>query len=105
MSLISVADISLTDTSVKLQNLAGQIYSVVVTQKVGVLCKNCGTGIEIDDEYLPGIRGAEMAASFYQRFSKPASMVRPWQKLLTCGNPNCRATHTYRTEDLRLYVG
>ncbi len=88
------------------------MYSVVVAQKPGVLCKSCGKGIEIDDEYIPGIRGAELAASlyghFYKHFSKPVegkivdSAIRPWQKALTCGNPDCGETHTYRTDDLRL---
>jgi hypothetical protein len=82
---------------------------VVVAQKPGVLCKSCGKGIEIDDDYLPGIRGAEMAASFYKRIPKPVggqivdSAIRPWQKILTCHNPDCRETHTYGTDDLCLY--
>jgi predicted RNA-binding Zn-ribbon protein involved in translation (DUF1610 family) len=86
------------------------MYSVVVAQKPGVLCKSCGKGIEIDDEYIPGIRGAELAASLYT-VSKPVevkivdSVIRPWQKTLTCTNPNCGKTHTYRTDDLRLYDG
>jgi hypothetical protein len=80
------------------------MYSVVVALKPGVLCKSCGEGIEIDDDYLPGIRGAEMAASLYKHFSTPInSAIRPWQKTLTCGNPDCRKTHTYGTDDLRLY--
>jgi len=54
-----------------------------------------------------------MAASlykpFYKHFSKPVegkivdSVIRPWQKTLTCENRHCGKTHTYRTEDLRLY--
>lgn len=85
------------------------MYSVVMAQKVGVLCKSCGKGIEIDDEYVPGIRDAEMAASLYRPLFKAAegktadSAIRPWQKTLTCENPDCRKTHTYRTDDLRLY--
>ena len=84
------------------------LYSVIVAQKPGVLCKSCGKGIEIDDEYIPGIRGAELAASLY-RASRPVerkivdSVIRPWQKTLTCANPDCGKTHTYRTDDLRLY--
>lgn len=48
-------------------------------------------------------------ASLYKRFSTPVegkiadSAIRPWQKTLTCENPDCRATHTYGTGDLRLY--
>jgi hypothetical protein len=86
-----------------------QMYSVEVAQKLGVLCKSCGKGIEIDDEYLPGIRGAEMAASLYRHFSKPGegkivdTAIRPWQRTLTCEDPDCRETHTYGTDDLRLY--
>jgi hypothetical protein len=80
-----------------------RMYSVVVARKVGVLCKSCGKGIEIDDDYLPGIRGAEIAASLYKLSAKPVSSIRPWQKTLTCENPNCRETHAYGTGDLRLY--
>jgi hypothetical protein len=84
------------------------MYSVVVALKPGVLCKSCGKGIEIDDEYIPGIRGAEMAASLYT-VSRPVkgkivdSVIMPWQKTLTCANPDCRKTHTYGVDDLRLY--
>ena len=83
------------------------MYSVVVAQKPGVLCKSCGKGIEIDDEYIPGIRGAELAASLY-KVSKPVegktvdSAIRPWQRTLTCANLDCGKTHTYKTDDLRL---
>jgi len=90
------------------------IYSVVVAQKPGVLCKSCGKGIEIDDEYIPGIRGAQMAASlcshFYKHFLKSArqrvvdSANKPWQKTMTCAHPGCGKSHMYRTEDLRLYL-
>ncbi len=31
------------------------------------------------------------------------SSTRPWTKTLTCENPVCRETHTYRTADLCLY--
>jgi len=81
------------------------MYSVVVAQKPGVICKSCGKGIEIDDEYIPGIQGAEMAASFYRPFGgKTVDFVnRAWQKTLICGNPDCGKTHTYRSDDLRLY--
>jgi hypothetical protein len=86
------------------------MYSVAVAQKLGVLCKSCRTGIEIDDEYLPGIRGAEMAASFY-KVSRPVegkivdSVIGSWQQTLTCANPDCGKSHTYRADDLRLYDG
>jgi hypothetical protein len=88
-----------------------ELYSVVVAQKPGVLCKSCGRGIEVDDDYLPGIQGAEMAASLYGHFSTLAeekivdSAIRPWQKALTCENPDCRKTYTYGTDDLCLYDG
>jgi len=68
--------------------------------KPGVRCKSCGESIAIDDEYLPGIRAADMAAQ-YSKGSKFVATQR-WQKTLTCNNPNCRATHTYRVDDLRL---
>jgi hypothetical protein len=89
------------------------MYSVVVAQKLGVLCRSCGSAIEIDDEYIQAIRVAEVAASLYghssKHFPKPAereiagSANRAWQKTLTCGHPNCGKTHTYKTDDLRLY--
>ena len=89
------------------------MYSVIVAQKPGVLCKSCGKGIEVDDDYIPGIRGAEMAASFYKpfykHFPKPVegkivdSVIRPWETTLTCASPDCGKTHIYRTDDLRLY--
>jgi len=85
------------------------MYSIGVAIKPGVLCKVCGKGIEIDDDYLPGIRGAEMAASLYARFPESAqgrvvdSAIRPWQKTLTCENPDCGRTFTYTAEDLRMY--
>ena len=88
------------------------MYSVVVAQKLGVLCKSCGKGIEIDDEYLPGIRCAQMASLYgpsYKHFLKPTkpgaldSTNKPWQKSLTCANPGCGKTRTYETDDLRLY--
>ena len=50
-----------------------------------------------------------MAASFYKRIPKPVggqivdSAIRPWQKILTCDNPDCRKTYTYGTDDLCLY--
>ena len=54
-----------------------------------------------------------MAASlyrhFYKHFLKSArqgvidSDKKPWQKTLTCATPGCGKTHTYTTEDLRLY--
>ena len=89
-----------------------QMYSVVVAQKLGVLCRSCGRGIEIDDEYIPGVRVAEIEASLYGPFCKRFKSVereivgpvdRPWQKTLTCENPDCGKIHTYRTDDLRLY--
>ena len=84
------------------------MYSMAVAQKPGVLCRSCGRGIEIDDEYIPGIRVAEMAASLYGQPKSVereivSSLNRPWQRTLTCGNPGCGKTHTYRAEDLRLY--
>jgi len=38
------------------------MYSVAVAQKLGVLCKSCRTGIEIDDEYFPGTRAQKAVA-------------------------------------------
>jgi hypothetical protein len=79
------------------------MYSVAMAQKLGVFCRSCGKGIEIDDDYLPGIRGAELAARLYKHLYKPVSAIRPWQKTLTCENPDCREAHTYGADELRLY--
>ena len=85
------------------------MYSVAMPQKLGVFYRSCGKGIEIDDDYLPGIRGAELAARLYKHLYKPVearvldSAIGPWQKTLTCENPDCRETHTYGVDDLRLY--
>jgi hypothetical protein len=91
-----------------LLKLAHQKYSLVVAPKLGVRCKTCGKGIEIDDDYLPGIHGAELAARLYKHFDKPdegriVGTVSPWPKTLRCENPDCRETHTYGAGDLRLY--
>jgi len=80
-----------------------------MARKVGVFCRGCGKGIEIDDDCVPGIRGVETAASFYRPFFKAGqgktvdSAIRPWHKTLTCENPDCVETHTYGTDDLRLF--
>jgi hypothetical protein len=85
-----------------------RIYIVAVAQKPGVLCKSCGKGIAIDDEYIPGIRAAEIATSLYSDFYKhfPQSVKdgvadsanKPWQKTLTCGiRAAGRPTHTKLT--------
>jgi len=42
------------------------IYSVVMAGKLGVHCKSCGKEIEIDDDYVRGIRGYR------------------WQQICTC---------------------
>jgi len=85
------------------------MYSRVVALKVGVFCKTCGKGIEIDDEYVPGIQGASIYRHFYKYFPKSAKQAvvdsadRPWQKTLTCGTPGCGKTETYEADDVRLY--
>jgi hypothetical protein len=81
------------------------MYSVVVAHKVGVICKSCGQRIEVEDQYIPGVRATE-AAVFYmpvgKKFADVVDVV--WQTALTCGNPDCWKTHEYRGEDLLLYV-
>lgn len=48
-------------------------------------------------------------ASLYTHLSKRVeerivdSAVRSWKKTLTCEHPDCRETHMYGTDDLRLY--
>ncbi len=78
------------------------MYIVVMARKVGVICKGCARGIEIDDEYVPGIRGAEVAARLYSPFALKSPALA-WEETLTCGNPDCGETHEYSSEDLRLY--
>lgn len=83
------------------------MYSVAMARKLGVRCKSCGREIEIDDDYIPGIRGVQIAANLYMHLSTKAevaaSRIRPWQKTMTCENPGCRETRTYGTDDLCLY--
>jgi hypothetical protein len=77
---------------------------LVVAHKVGVICNSCGERIEVEDEYIPGVRASEMAV-----FYKPVRAVFAdavnvaWQKTLTCGNPDCGQTHAYGRDDLLLY--
>jgi hypothetical protein len=77
-----------------------------------VICQGCSEVIEVDDEYVPGIHGAVMAARLYSQFKQKSGMRldttpihrnRPWEKTLTCGNPDCGAAHEYKSEDLLLY--
>jgi len=80
---------------------------VVVAYKVGVICRSCGQKIEIEDEYIQGVRAIEMAAGFYKQVAeKFADFVNvAWQQVLTCGNPDCGKTDEYRGDDLLLYDG
>lgn len=81
------------------------MYIVVVVYRVGVICRRCGSKIEIEDEYVAGVRAAEMAA-LYQPAGRKSDVVNTaWQKTLTCGNSWCRKTFRYRREDLLLYDG
>jgi hypothetical protein len=83
------------------------MYRVVVAYKVGVICRSCGRRIEIEDEYIPGIRAREMAAAFYkpvaEKFADYANTA--WQQILTCGNPDCGKTDEYSGDDLLIYDG
>jgi hypothetical protein len=76
-----------------------------VARKAGVICKSCGEGIEVEDEYIPGIRGAEVAASLYRSIGgRNVDFVnRAWHTTLICRNPDCRQTHEYAGSDLLLY--
>jgi hypothetical protein len=58
--------------------------------------------MEIDDEYIPGIRGAKMAARLYSA-TTVIDRSAAWERTLTCGNPDCGETHEYRSDDLLLY--
>ena len=68
-----------------------------------MICKACGVGIEVEDEYIPGIRGAEMALYQPVRGGIAEFRNRRWQKTLTCGNAGCGKTFEYRSDDLLLY--
>gem|GEM_PF-1645181 len=52
-----------------------------MAQKIGVSCKHCGKRIQVEDKYVSGIRGAELAASLYQpgRLRTFDFMNRAWQ--------------------------
>jgi hypothetical protein len=79
--------------------------TTVVAKKIGVRCENCGERIQIEDEYIPGIRGAEISARLYQPVAvRTLDLVNTaWQKRLTCENPACQQTYTYTGSDLLLY--
>jgi hypothetical protein len=50
-----------------------------------------------------------MAASLYKPLSRVGEgktadfAITPWQKTLTCEDPDCRETYLYGTDDLRLF--
>jgi hypothetical protein len=81
------------------------VYPVVVGLRVGVICKDCGRKIEVEDLYLRGVRAAEMAAALYKPTvgNSPDLVNAAWQGTLTCGNPDCEKTHQYSGGDLLLY--
>ena len=76
-----------------------------MAHKIGVICKNCGERIQIEDEYIPGIRGTDIAASLYQMAGERTLdfVNRTWQETLICQNPDCRQTQDYTGSDLLLY--
>lgn len=73
--------------------------------RVGVTCKGCGEKVEVEDEYIPGIRAKDLAATLYQPISgRIVDFVnREWRKTLICENRDCRQTHEYMCSDLRVY--
>jgi len=78
-----------------------------VAFRVGVICQSCRRNIEVEDEYIPGLRTVEMAAALYQPIGthSPDSVNVAWRGTMTCGNPDCGKTHGYRDDDLLLYDG
>jgi hypothetical protein len=82
-----------------------QMYIVMVACRVGVICKSCGRPIEIDDQYIRGVRAVEMVPGFYGRTAQgladPVNLA--WSQVLSCGNSGCGRTHEYQDGDLRLY--
>jgi hypothetical protein len=85
----------------------GLRYSVVVAFRVGVICRSCRRRIEIEDEYIRGVRAVEMAEALYKPMGKsfPDLANVAWQRTITCGHPDCRRTHGYTGDDLQLYGG
>ena len=78
---------------------------MVVAYRVGVICRDCRGRIEVEDEYIRGVRAIEMAAALYKPIAKnsPDFVNAAWQGTLTCGNPDCGKTHQYRGDDLLVY--
>ena len=81
------------------------MYSLMVAYRVGVICRSCRREIEVEDEYVRGVRAVEMAAALYKPIGKglPDFVSAAWQQTLTCGNPDCGKTNEYRGDDLLLY--
>jgi hypothetical protein len=83
------------------------MYSLMVAYRIGVVCRSCRREIEIEDEYVRGVRAVEMAAALYKPSGKglPDFVNAAWQKTVTCGNPDCGKTNEYSGDDLLLYDG
>src|SRR5580693_3179455 len=81
------------------------MYSVFVTYRIGVICRNCGARIDVEGEYIQGLPARQMAAALYQPIGRsfPDLVNVGWQETLACGNPDCRKTHRYDGDDLLLY--
>lgn len=75
--------------------------------KVGVICKNCGQRVEMEEEYVQGVAATEMAAALYGPIAKSPKYSGnvAWQRTLTCGYPDCGKTHESKRDDLVLYEG
>ncbi len=64
--------------------------------------------MEIDDEYVPGIRATEMAAVLYAGFHGDTPEASPvvkatWSRTLACAKSDCGEVHEYRSGDLLLF--
>jgi hypothetical protein len=79
---------------------------VVVAYRVGVICRSCRRRIEIEDEYIRGVRASEMAAALYKPFGTrfPDFVNVAWQETLTYGI-RIAGNAPVRGEDLLLYDG
>ena len=81
------------------------MYSVGVAFKMGVICRSCRHEVEVQAEYVRGLRTTQMAAALYTPVKShvPEFVNLEWLETLTCENPDCGETYRYNGNDLLLY--